>query len=201
MPCSLSAYVSSCGCTQALLRACYEDLGGHGATLQARAVVTLRWRRGICNRRNWKEKVKRQRVRLGWCRTCGTCGLQLPAEFSALRGMSLKVVRHCFLIRSSPLAGSRGSLFRLSFPRRIFRMDCKGSRWHLNSIQVIEMMLKSTWKLPTKHKISLFNYNNFYEKRAETRTKKKAFASANRIRHAIRSEASAPEHGGYLNMQ
>lgn len=72
--------------------------------------------------------------------------------------------------------------------------------WIPRSIQVISALLKLTWKLLTKYKISLLNFRNkFYEERAATHMK--TLESIKRICHAIWSESSATEHGGYLNMQ
>lgn len=100
-----------------------------------------------------RRRVKGQCVRLDVGTACGICGLYLPAEFSALRGVSLKVVLHCFMIGSSPPAGNWGSLFKLSFPRRLFRMDCKGSRWHLNTAQHSNDLNRAEIDLKTTHKI------------------------------------------------
>lgn len=98
----------------------------------------------------------------GLWRKCGICGLELPAGSSALRAMLVKVLLQCFLTRSSPPAGNCGSLCKLSSLRRLFRMDCKGSRWHLNTTQ--HSSYSNDLENPAVAR-NLFNFcNTFYEK-------------------------------------
>lgn len=139
MHCCVSVYAISARCARTPVHACQEDLRGHWATLQAGTVSTLRRCKGVGDRRNWKEKVEGERlldVGLGltW-RKCGICGVYLPAGSVAWRAMLSKVLLHCFLMTPSPPAGNCGSLCKLSSLRRLFRMDCKGSLWHLNTTQ------------------------------------------------------------------